>query len=105
MKRRAFLRKTGMAATGIAFATKIPGVFAADTASAPLNPALKQDWLNRWEKSLIGSTRNRYCDRELGEEIGWLVSPFLNAFYYGYLATHDDKWLDYFVNWTDAWIK
>ena len=27
--------------------------------------------------------RNRYCDRELGEEIGWLITPFLDGFYYG----------------------
>ena len=41
----------------------------------------------------------------MGEEIGWLVSPFLNGFYYGYLATHDDKWADLLVDWADAWIR
>jgi hypothetical protein len=40
----------------------------------------------------------------MGEEIGWLVSPFLNGFYYGYLATHDPKWVDMLVDWTDSWI-
>ena len=27
--------------------------------------------------------------KETGEELGWLVSPFLNGFYYGYMATRD----------------
>jgi hypothetical protein len=66
---------------------------------------LRRDWLTRWEKNILGDARNRYCDREMGEEIGWLISPFLNGFYYGYLATHDDKWVDLLVDWADAWIK
>jgi len=63
------------------------------------------DWLARWEKNILGDLRNRYCDREMGEEIGWLVSPFLNGFYYGYRATHDVKWVDHLIDWADAWIK
>jgi len=63
------------------------------------------DWLPRWEKNITNNAHNRYCDREMGEEIGWLVSPFLNGFYYGYLATHDTKWVDLLTDWTDAWIK
>ena len=69
------------------------------------SPDLRKDWLARWEKNILQDARNRYCDREMGEEIGWLVSPFLNGFYYGYLATHDDKWADLLVDWTDAWIR
>ena len=56
--------------------------------------ALRKDWLARWEKNIVKDARNRYCDTETGEEIGWLVSPFLNGFYYGYLATQDAKWAD-----------
>lgn len=62
------------------------------------------DWLARWQKNVLGDERNRYCDRETGEEIGWLISPFLNGFYYGYLATHDTQWVDRMVDWADAWI-
>ena len=40
-----------------------------------------------------------------GEELGWLVSPFLNGFYYGYLATNDTQWVERFIDWSDAWIK
>src|SRR5579871_3535308 len=70
---------------------------------SPLHPS--SDWLARWEKNILGDSHNRYCDKEMGEEIGWLVSPFLNGFYYGYLATHDPKWVDMFVDWSDAWMK
>ncbi|HEY3855800.1 MAG TPA: hypothetical protein VGO67_15535 [Verrucomicrobiae bacterium] len=105
MKRRAFLKQTGLGAVGVALASNVAEVFSAESASIPLDPNIKTDWLRRWEKNLVGDARNRYCDRELAEEIGWLVSPFLNAFYYGYLATHNTKWLDYFVDWTDSWLK
>jgi hypothetical protein len=66
---------------------------------------LRKDWLARWEKNIIDGARNRYCDREMGEEIGWLISPFLSGFHYGYLATHENKWVDLLVDWADAWIK
>lgn len=66
---------------------------------------LRKDWLARWEKNILGDVRNRYCDREMGEEIGWLVSPFLNGFYYGYLATQDSRWVEMLIDWTDAWTK
>jgi hypothetical protein len=66
---------------------------------------LKRDWLARWEKNILQDARNRYCDREMGEEIGWLISPFLNGFYYGHLATQDSKWVDMLMDWADAWLK
>ena len=71
--------------------------------SAPADPT--RDWLARWEPYIISSARNRYCDRETGEEIGWLISPFLAGFCYGYLATKDRKWLDRLFDWADAWVK
>ena len=73
--------------------------------AAKMDDALARDWLARWEKNIVGDARNRYCDREMGEEIGWLVSPFLNGFYYGYMATGDPKWCDLLVDWADAVIK
>lgn len=69
-----------------------------------LEPGQAADWLKRWEKNILGDARNRYCDKELGEELGWRVSPFLEGFYYGYMATGDVKWVEMFANWTDAWI-
>lgn len=105
MKRRAFLKQTVAAAASAPFALK---AFAAESAKppapAPDSPP-PHDWLERWEKNILGSARTRYCDRELGEELGWLVSPFLNGFYYGYLATKDAQWVDHLADWAEAWIR
>ena len=79
---------------------------AAAGAKAPkMDEALARDWIAKWDKNITNDARNRYCDREMGEEIGWLVAPFLNGFYYGYAATQDPKWADRLVDWADALIK
>ena len=54
---------------------------------------------------MLSESRNRYCDKETGEEMGWLVSPFLNGFYYGFLATHNPQWMERLVDWTDSCMK
>ena len=74
--------------------------------STPLvgDPAIGADWIQRWEHYLLNSARDRHCDTETGEEIGWLVSPYLNGFYYGYLATQQDRWIAMLVDWADSWI-
>jgi len=64
-----------------------------------------KDWLARWEPHILGGARNRYCDHETGEEVGWLINPFLNGFYYGYQVTKELKWVDHFVDWADSWIQ
>ena len=80
------------------------GMLSAASAAAP-DPAVTKDWLSLWEKSILSSARQRYCDKEMGEELGWMVSPFLNGFYYGHLATGDVKWVEMLIDWADAWIK
>ena len=70
-----------------------------------MDDAKFQNWLERWDKNITNDARNRYCDRELGEEIGWLITPFLDGFCYGYLATEDAKWVERLTDWADAWIK
>ena len=108
MKRRQFLKASLPSwlagATGLTcFDLRNRG---ADTTPLSLtSDAPTKDWLYRWEKNLLSDSRNRYCDRELGEELGWLVSPILNGFYYGYLATHDVKWIDFLVDWADSCIR
>jgi hypothetical protein len=97
--RRQFLKQT---ATMAAWATLRPAAFAADDAFK-LDPALAKDWLARWEQKILSDSRNRYCDREMGEELGWLVSPFLNGFYHGYRATGDVEWLERLADWTHSW--
>ena len=75
-----------VAATAPVFASSADAAATAPAAKAPAPPvarmddALARDWLARWEKNITGDARNRYCDREMGEEIGWLVSPFLSGF-------------------------
>ena len=103
MKRRVFCRQLALAAPEANFlhAAEVPG----SHNEGPLEPKLRQDWLARWEKNITGDARNRYCDKETGEELGWLVSPFLNGYYYGFLATRDAKWLERLIDWTDACLK
>ena len=75
-------------------------------ASEGMDQKLAAEWRQRWERSILGdSSRDRPCDREMGEEIAWLVSPFLNGFYYGYMATGEPKWVDRLIDWSDAVIK
>lgn len=86
---------------------KVPAPSASQPSSAParMDEALAKDWLKRWEKNILADSRNRYCDKEMGEELGWLISPFVNGYYYGYLATGDPKWIDRLTDWADAVIK
>lgn len=70
-----------------------------------MDAAKIQEWQAQWEKKLTGGLRGRACDKELGEELAWLVSPFLEGCYHGYRATGDTKWIDHLVDWTDSWVK
>ena len=71
-----------------------------------IDAATAHEWSNRWERFILDDAyKNRYCDTELGEELGWVVGPFLEGFYYGYLATHDSKWVEMLVSWADACVK
>jgi hypothetical protein len=70
-----------------------------------MDEARAREWQSRWEANILQSARTRYCDREMGEEIGWLVSPFLNGFYYGYRATGDPKWVGMLIDWADSLIR
>ena len=70
-----------------------------------MDEAKFKDWLKRWEKGIQGDAKDRYCDKEMGEEIGWLMTPFMNGFFYGYNATKDPKWVELLVDWTDSWVK
>jgi hypothetical protein len=81
---------------------------AAESKRSPMvkmDEAKFQDWLSRLDKNITGAARNRYCDKELGEEIGWLMMPVMDSFYYGYMATKDAKFIDMLIDWTDSWVK
>jgi hypothetical protein len=82
---------------------------AADIQSAtqPVNidSAKTADWKSKWERHILNEVRNGYCGKETGEEIGWLISPLLNGFYWGYLATGEIKWVQQLVACADAWVR
>ncbi|MGO8704721.1 MAG: hypothetical protein ACLQVA_12965 [Candidatus Brocadiia bacterium] len=111
-------RLYGGAVCGLLLAWILPGGFsiaqgqpkgeapgAAAQASARMDPTVAKEWMQRWKQSIISDGRDRPCDKEMGEEIGWLVSPFLNGYYYGCLATGDREWVDRLIDWTDSVIK
>ncbi|MGD0226583.1 MAG: hypothetical protein ABSF71_30010 [Terriglobia bacterium] len=111
MKRRKFLHEISaqaLAAASAVAALRDGARFAAavERPAEWIDAATAKDWQARWEKSILGySAKKRYCDTEMSEGLGWRVSPFINGYYYGYLVTHDSKWVERFVDWTDSCIK
>ena len=63
------------------------------------------DWLSQWETNILAEASHNYCTREMGEDMGWLMFPLLKGFYYGYLATSNQRWPSLLVKCTDSWIK
>ena len=106
MRRRLFLQRI---ATPVLLAPPFAGAVRRALAADPPEPWITAeqalDWRTRWEKEILGNTRTRYCDKETGEELGWLVSPFLEGFYQGYLATRDAEWVARLVEWMDACVR
>ncbi len=99
-------------ATLLCLAASLAAMPAVRAAAAEKHPPMVKmdgvkfnDWLARWQKNIIGDARNRYCDKEMGEDIAWKMTPFLDGFYYGYMATGDAKWAAMLVDWTDSWVK
>lgn len=108
--RRQFLRRLGIQATSAALLAGTPfRLDAADPSpqapSQAIDPLLAREWLARWNRNILSNARARYCDREMGEELGWKMSPFLEGFYYGFRATGDARWVSRLVDWADAWIR
>jgi hypothetical protein len=107
MNRRQFIQRTCLAAGASSFLFPPGRVFADATQPATpfIGPDVARDWLARWEKAILADAGTRYCDTEMGEQLGWLVSPFFAGFHYGYLATHDTKWIDRLMDWMTACRK
>ncbi len=59
----------------------------------------------QWEFFVKDGGAGRNCLTAKGEEIGWLMSPPLNAYYYGFLATRDSTWIERSIACTDAWLR
>lgn len=100
--RREFIKRTAIMAACAAWR---PAAFAVEEFSTKLDPEVARNWLERWQKNILSDAQNRYCEREMGEELGWLVSPFLNGFYYGYRATGRGVWLARLADWGRAWTS
>ena len=71
-----------------------------------MDEAKQKDWLARWDKNITREAKNyRTCDRAVGEDIAWTMTPIMDGFFYGYMATRDTKYVDLWVDWTDSLIK
>jgi hypothetical protein len=69
-----------------------------------VDPSLARRWIDKWEPYILASAKaSKSPDREMGAQLGWIVSPPVNGFYDQYLLTKDPKWIDLLVNWTDRW--
>jgi hypothetical protein len=101
MQRRTFLKS--LAAQSLLLAA-LGGGRRLSGAEMPPGAPETTDWLERWRRNILGEAKHRSCDHEMGEELGWRVSPLLEGFYYGFLATHDTRWIEMLMEWTDACI-
>ncbi len=73
---------------------------------ARMDEARQRDWLTRWDKEISGETRGyRTCDRTMGEDIAWGMTPVVDGDYNGYMATKNTKYVDMMVDWADSLIK
>ncbi|MGO8705183.1 MAG: hypothetical protein ACLQVA_15325 [Candidatus Brocadiia bacterium] len=71
-----------------------------------MDAAKEKDWLARWDKEIISDTKAfRECDHDVGEDIAFGMTPAMDGFYYGYMATKNPKYVDMLVDWADSLIK
>jgi hypothetical protein len=63
-------------------------------------------WLTDWDLNVTNSYTNFTLPRDnaVGENLAWWLTPQLEAFYYGYMATGDPKYVAMLVNWTDGFL-
>jgi len=102
----------GLCAAGLVLAAPLCQAQTAPKPAAPAMTLTKMDeakqkgWLAAWDKEISGEAKGfRKCDSSVGEDIAWQVSPMLNGFYWGYMATKDPKYVDMLVDWTDSMVK
>ena len=107
LNRRHFIARATATAALATVPSSLPGAASSvETKQASgFEYTLTRDWLARWQAHILKDARSRYCDREMGETLGWFMAPYLEGFYYGYRATHDILWVNMIVDWADSWIK
>lgn len=62
-------------------------------------------WIEPWRRNILATLKAGYCDTAMGEEVGWLIAPVLEALYLAYLATRDVRWIAYQTAWAEAWVR
>ena len=90
-------KMTGLCAAGLLLtaaslcqAEALPKPSALGMTLTKMDPAMQKDWLARWDKELVSDTKNfRECERDVGEGIAFGMTPAMDGFYYGYMATQD----------------
>ncbi len=104
MTRRDFLRAAPLGAAVLSplLSTTFSTRLHADE-TTPKTPLA--DWLPLWKKHILDEAKGRPCDKNVGEELGWVASHILSGFAYGFLATRDPAWLDRAIDWTDACLR
>lgn len=107
MTRRIFLTNIAVASAAPPFLTSLAAAAAQTNSSQTASPRDQpaHGWFALWKNYVIGQSKNRYCDSQNGEDLGWRVSPFLNGFYYAYLASGDSHWLQLLAEWTDSCLQ
>jgi hypothetical protein len=107
MKKMIMLSLTGLLlAPGLGLAESAPRAAVPAMTLTKMGEAKRKDWLARWDESITGKAWGyRTCDREVGEGIAWGMTPMMDGFYYGYMATKDTRYADLWVAWTDSLIK
>ena len=103
---------TRLSLAGLVLAAALGQAQSATKPAAPamtltkMDEAKQKDWLARWDKEISGESKGyRTCDRAVGEDIAWTMTPIVEGHYYGYMATKDTKYVDMLVDWTDSLIK
>ena len=71
-----------------------------------MDEAKQKEWLTRWDNEISGESKGyRTCERAVGEDIAWTMTPIMDGYYYGYMATKNTRYVDMMVDWTDCLIK
>jgi hypothetical protein len=107
MKSMIELSLTGLVLVGLLCqAQSTPEPAAPAMTLTKMDEAKRKDWLAHWDDSITGKAKDyRTCDREVGEGIAWGMTPIMDGFYYGYMATKETHYVELWVDWTDSLIK
>ena len=71
-----------------------------------MDQATLKEWLAKWDAHITRDAKaDRYCDKAVGEDIGWHMSPYMDGFYYGYMATKDPSGSTCRSTGPTPWIK